>query len=1227
MNSKYQSLVVEDKAQATVHPIDRAGLLSKLFYSWASPLLSLGNQRQLDPSDIWPLQVENQCKVVSATFEPTFQKTRSLVRTVVATYGWRFLLIGAMQIVSVGCTLFGPVVLKHILSALEGHTPFDLRQVLHYILALFAANVAQAFISAHSTFQNQLVTVKLTSALQHLLFHKSLALDAKCRREKTAGEISNMFSSDIQWILNFSIFANQLWLIPIQVGVTLVMLYDVIGWATFVGAGVIVVMLVINNFIVITQRGNWMALRKCQDSRMKSVNEVFGAMQIIKLNAWEEKFADKITGERNVELSTLWRIFQLNSCITLCLYAAPVLVTIASFTTYAMVMHETLTATKIFTALTLFNLLKLPLMTLPQIFASMMQALVALRRIMDFLDLDEKDTSDILTPHNASVDVLDKYAAANVDIAVEHASFGWDKTKPLFEDVNLTIQRGDFVVVHGSVGEGKSSLCAALLGEMDKFGGSVFIGGQVAYFSQQAWIQNTTVRENILFGKPYDRTKYNKVLEACALTKDLKLFSAGDRTEIGQKGVNLSGGQKARISLARACYSDADIFILDSPLSAVDAIVQNEIFTKCFLGLLRHKTIVLVTHSPEIIDSDCIDRTIELKAGQLIQTAVVSQKLDAAPLVDPLRVRVGFRDDDESPLSEHPPSWDMLLTPSASTPFPLPLQVMPFTPFDESTLSFDEADAGRLVMDEGRSRGQVSGKVFASYLAAIGGWPMFVFWVTVLAIWQGLSIGADLWLSHWSTTVDTEPKAVFLADASYYLAIYAGLAIGSVGMTMVRTLSIFASSVAASRRLFDNMTQALLRAPMHFFDTNPIGRILNRYSNDVNTVDTQIPFNVSASLAVAFMALFSFATTIYVLQWMGLFLLPLIYLYYVIGKFYVEPAREMERVNKTTKSPLLNLISESIEGALVIRAFGQKQVRRFQRMHYRNVDTNNEASFAAQVISQWFAMRIQLLSATLLLFISTALIFMREYLTPGLIGLVLNYSFTVLPSFQRLVANWGQLETAMVGPERLAEYANIEPEAPRVISGAVTKAWPTTGDVEFSDMSFRYKENDPLVLKDVSVHIQSGEKIGIVGRTGAGKSSLTMALFRINELASGCIKIDGVDISTVGVKTLRSAIAIIPQAPVLFKGTLRNYLDPFGEFTDADLWGCLQKVMLADRIAGVDGKLDSPVEENGENFSVGERQMLCMARALLRQARIVVMDEATAAIDHETDQNLQRVIR
>ncbi|KAF0703020.1 hypothetical protein AaE_015593, partial [Aphanomyces astaci] len=574
------------------HPKVHARWVSKLFYIWASPLLTLGNARQLQPDDLWPLGFVNQCQQVSTSFEPNYRSSsRSILWAIVLTYGWRFAFVGLLQLGAIGGTLLGPWVLRRILSAVESTSDkpsFDVASILQLITLLFVVKVVQAVVSAHANLDNQVIAVRITSALQHLLFQKAVALDA---------------SNDIQWIINFSVFANQLWLIPVQVLATTTMLYDIIGWATFVGFAVIVVTLVGNNYLAAVQHDAFKLFMHRKDRRMKCVNQVFGAMQTIKFNAWEEKFGAKLTDTRDAELSTLWRIFTLASASTAVLYLGPVLVTIVSFATYTIVMHQQLTATKMFTALTLFNLLKFPLSGLPAIVASMMQALVAVRRFTEFLSLDEKNPSNVWTPTTTPSHQVAGYKAQNMDIVIENASVGWDAAKPLFKDVNLKVKRGEFVVVHGSVGEGKSSLCAALLGEMDKYEGTVFVGGRVAYFSQQAWIQNMSVRENILFGHPYDRVKYNNVLAACALSKDLTLFPAGDRTEIGQKGVNLSGGQKARISLARACYSDADIFILDSPLSAVDAIVQNEIFTKCFLGLLRHKTIVLVTHSPEIIAS------------------------------------------------------------------------------------------------------------------------------------------------------------------------------------------------------------------------------------------------------------------------------------------------------------------------------------------------------------------------------------------------------------------------------------------------------------------------------------------------------------------------------------------------------------------------------------------------------------------------------------------------
>ncbi|RLO00792.1 hypothetical protein DYB28_015457, partial [Aphanomyces astaci] len=661
-------------------------------------------------------------------------------------------------------------------------------------------------------------------------------------------------------------------------------------------------------------------------------------------------------------------------------------------------------------------------------------------------------------------------------IEVVDGCFGWDADKPFFNHLNVSVKRGELVVLHGSVGEGKSSFCNVLLGELDKYGGSVGVSGRVAFFAQQPWIQNMTIRENILFGLPYDRVKYNSVLEACALAKDLTLFAAGDRTEIGSKGVNVSGGQKARISLARACYSDADIFILDSPLSAVDAIVQNEIFTKCMLGLLRHKTILLVTHSPEIIGSPYVDRTIEIKDGALVETVNVAKiGLDKSP-ISPLKARQYFTDDSSEDLLEDGVAVTtvhyqdmMLVSPSVKSPFGGHLeQYCLFTPIDDSQPKTYNETSGKLVVVEEREAGRVSSEVFLAYFNAVGGWPVVIALLVVQSAWQGLQVTSDLWLSSWTSTGSTTTSEEFLDSAQYNILIYTLLAVSSSVMVVFRSLMVSWAGLRASKKLFDGLCQS-----------------------------------VSFVFSSLFVLLFSFGTTIFVIKSMGLVLLPLVYIYYKVGSVFVQPARELVRLSKTTRSTMVTHISESIDGAVLMRAFGPKQVRRFERLHQVKVDRNNETNFCSDLAGQWFAFRIQMISASMLLVTTLALVYMRNYLTAGLIGLVFNYSLQITNHLEGMVWVWSSLETAMVAPERVAEYTNVEQEAPRVIPGSAPSSWPQDGSVRFDRVSFRYKPNDPLVLKDISFDVKSGEKVGIVGRTGAGKSSLTMALFRINELASG----------------------------------------------------------------------------------------------------------------------------
>ncbi|CAK4635509.1 unnamed protein product, partial [Aphanomyces euteiches] len=564
---------------------------------------------------------------------------------------------------------------------------------------------------------------------------------------------------------------------------------------------------------------------------------------------------------------------------------------------------------------------------------------------------------------------------------------------------------------------------------------------------------------------------------------------------------------------------------------------------------------------------------------------------------------------------------DLLLTPTASTPYNFKPTEMLFTPRGKDV----NESHGRLVKEEVRAVGRVSKAVVFKYLECIGGWPAITVLLLVTVGMQAFKITSDLWLTKWSNDTNHMDPAVFVASVNYNMSVYGSLALGCCVFTAIGCACVFIFSVRGANKLFSAMLASLLEAPMRFFDTNPIGRLLNRFGDDVTSCDLNIPFGVMNMLFEASSALLTIGTTLVLTQWLGIFILPLMYIYIRIGAYFLEPLREVNRIQKTTRSPLISLVSEGIDGSTTIRAFGDKQRRRFQRFHDQELEVFCATRFANSSINQWFSLRIELLSDSIVAVLLLAVVVLHDTLSPGLVGLLITYGLTIPSNLAFLVNIWSRLETSMISPERILEYINVEHEGHR--DGSPHQQWPTVGRVVFDNVSFRYKPNDPLVLKNVSFDVQGGEKIGIVGRTGAGKSSLMMALFRINEVASGRIQIDGMDTATIGLKTLRNSLAIIPQNPVLFKGTLRNYLDPFDEYSDEQLWSALHKVKLMDRLSTVEEKLLGPVEENGDNFSVGERQMLCMARALLRRAKIVVLDEATAAIDHATDQLLQAVIR
>ncbi|EGZ10657.1 multidrug resistance protein ABC superfamily [Phytophthora sojae] len=1223
--------------------------------------MRLGQRRQLHADDVWPLRWELQADPASQRFSGAYEASQSMYRAAFVCFGRRIALTGLAFLVSMLCNLLGPVVLREVvssLSALSDHDPQDETPILQtisvWVGTLFAAKVLQALADNYARFYSEVIAIKLVASVKTLMFRKTLKLSAEARRGKSTGAITNMYTADSDAILDTAFLIHQLWLIPLQIAIVSYMLYDVLGVAAFAGVGVIVAMLGVNHLISRCMFACQRVYRRSKDVRMKKVTEVFKAVEIVKFSAWEDQLMAQIKETRAQEMKHLFKRRLLACLSVVMLWGMPVFISVASFGVYTGVLHRTLTPAIVFTSIALFQLIQGPLRMITNILPMLVQSKVALERISAFLKMPELDSDNVLPPDHPEGE---KYVAKKVIVAVEDGDFGWDHETTLLRNINLQVKSGDFVVLHGSVGCGKSSLCSALLGEMVKHSGTVFVGGDVAYCSQQPWIQNMTVRNNILFGHLYDRKKYEKVVDACALTTDLQSLPAGDATEIGERGINISGGQKARIALARACYSDASVYLLDSPLSAVDAIVQNEIFQKCMLGLLKNKTIILVTHNPEIIESPHITRAVTINdLGALVKTHHVEKPLEPEmPLISPFAAHpygsLNFRGEKDHGDLE----TDVLLSKESRTDDDsdraniLDIEdeknecddemalISPCTPCAGAkprTVSSvagdntaDREKLGKLVEEEERVDGNVSNHVFSAYYRAVGGFPVVFVFLMTSACWQALQISSDFWLGAWSSDGVNSGESI-----SYRLSIYTILGIASASMVFARMFMTAIYGLRAARRMFDAMTNALMHAPMRFFDANPIGRILTRYGSDVSVVDSNIPPLFSRMSSTIFSVGCRAATAAIVIRWKGFFLLPVVYLYYRIGSFYIRPARELQRLSKTTQTPVLNHLSEAVDGGAVIRAFGRGQVDRFQHTNSVRLDENNKIWYGQLCVSQWFSLHIQLVGSLLVLVVTVSLVLLRHQLGAAVVGLAFSYALKVSQNLERLVQALSQVEPMMVSPERLQEYADIIQEAPSRLpldppSITHPEAWPSNGTIDFKHVSFRYKDEGQLVLRDLDFSVRGGEKLGIVGRTGAGKSSLTMALFRINELAGGSIVIDGVDASAIGLTTLREKLSIIPQNPVLFKGTLRNYLDPFGDFTDDQLWTCLRQVGLGPRIEAEDGKLDALVEENGENFSVGERQMLCMVCSLLRKSRIVIFDEATAAVDHATDQALQRVIR
>uniref|UniRef100_M4BJZ7 Uncharacterized protein n=1 Tax=Hyaloperonospora arabidopsidis (strain Emoy2) TaxID=559515 RepID=M4BJZ7_HYAAE len=1244
------------------YPSQDATCLSSALFTWVTPIMKLGSQRPLEHNDLYLLDPVNRAHEVSTTFQDAWEQQcrtsrgqPSLTWVLASCFGGQIAKAGALKLVHDSLQFVGPMLIKEIIAYLQDPAA-PLSEGLVYAAIVFVSGIAQSFLLRNYFFHCFEAGMRVRSAICTAVYSKSLVLSAAARQKKTTGEITNLMSIDAQRLQELSTYVNSVWYSVFQIVVACYLLWKQIGPATLAGVAVIVLMLPLTAAFSKLMRRLQLRLMEVKDERIKICNEVLAGMKVIKLQAWEHSFTKRVLEYRNEELSKLSTYIYARSGSMTLFSAMPSLVIVVSFYTYVK-LGNTLEVGTALTSLALFNILRFPLFMLPQVLNSIVEASVSIDRLSSYFQEEERekvgpgdldsvgvrvnnadfmwDTAPSAVASETSSQSREDEKLMVEDSAVDKETSEHGDNEPVLRNVNLDARLGDRIAIVGHVGAGKSTLLAGILGDARCSRGGISLRGSVAYVSQQPFIQNATLRENICFGLPFDEAKYAEAIHVSSMRKDLATLPGGDLTEIGEKGINLSGGQRTRVALARAVYQDADIYLLDDILSAVDSHVGHDLFNECITTCLKHKLVVLVTHGLTFL-SEC-DKILVLENGVILEEGTYEHLMhkEGGLLMD-LVANYKYREQQEPPASEEPSDVTLLeelKEDEEDNPTPERLGRRLSRLSVRSERSTSEGDVNtQLIADEDRSVGDVAWPVYKTWIMAFGGICAGLVVIAIFVGTQFLELLSTWWLTFWSEQSQSEESNDQPADRPsqmFYVYVYMGLNGLYAVALYVRTLAIYKGGLRASRSLFQNLLARILRAPTSFFDTTPTGRIMNRLSKDVYTVDESIPATWSMLLNTVVSVLVTLVTISYITPIFMVILLPLMVGYYVSQRYFITSSRELQRLDSISRSPVFSLLAETLDGLPTIRAY--RAETQFCRKNEELIDRNQRAYFLNFAVNCWLALRLEFAGTLISAFAALCAVLVHssdpehgaEF--AGLAGVSLTYAFNVTQSLNWSVRMLSQLQTQMVSVERIKNYTMMDMEAELTSVGKLPPAqeWPSTGAIEFRDVDLRYRPGLPRVLRNLSISIRPREKVGIVGRTGAGKSSLVVALMRLVELDSGSILIDGLDISTIGLHELRNKISIIPQDPVLFSGTVRSNVDPFGQYTDEQIWTSVRRAHLAHVVTALDGTVD----EKGSNFSVGERQLLCIARALLKRSRIILMDEATASIDTETDRKIQRSIR
>ncbi|SCU90307.1 LANO_0D08284g1_1 [Lachancea nothofagi CBS 11611] len=1228
------------------------------------------------------LNVKEKAGLLNAKWEKEKWKGRnSLLWAIIHAFGKTLALALTFEIIKNFMTILQPQLLRLFIDEFnqDESRSHPMINAVFVAIALFLMKLISTCLSNQFFITIFEAGMGIRGSLMTMLYQKSLTLSAEAREEKSAGDILNLMAVDVLRIQRFFETSQDIIGSPLALVTTLISLYTFLGYATLGGVVVMAVMFPINSYLSRKIKTYVKTQMKYKDARIKTVTEILNSVKTVKLYAWEEPMLKRLNHVRNdLELGSAKKIAIVTNLTLLAWNCVPILVASSTFLIYAITMNRPLSPEIVFPSLSLFDILNDCIYTIPRTITNFIETGVSLGRLKDFFLAKELDKSFIQReslPRDSKTPVIElnnatflrkAFSKPSNDDYDEEAAI--ETSRVALKNVeSFKVYKGQLVCVVGRVGSGKSTFLHALMGFLPCVSGSRpqqppsfhFRANSVALCSQQAWIMNATLKDNILFGHRYDEAYYNATVRACQLGPDLEILADGDETLVGEKGISLSGGQKARLSLARAVYSRADVYLLDDILSAVDAhvckLIIDQVLSKS-QGLLKNKTVILTTNSTSILKHS--NNIYALDGGEIVESGTLDEvsKRDASSKLKALisgfdsyskreesddtskeqKALVADKDVEHYDVEEDIGLVDPVEGENAVSTALQSRKASMATLRPRKIIDINADNRKTKQKEEKKERGRVKTKVYVAYLKACGISGAVIFLI-FLIFSRSLLIGENFWLKHWS---EDNQKNGENDNIGYYVGIYIFISLAAACFNNAKNvILLLVCSLRASRKLHDAMAIAVLRSPMSFFETTPVGRIINRFSSDMNSVDDNVQYVISFFLLsvldyVIVIVVIGCQVPLYLVVNAALLVL---YLYYQV--YYVTLSRELKRLMSTSFSPIMSMLSETLAGHMVIDAFDHFE--RFDYLNLQNVQFNINCVFNFRSTNRWLSIRLESIGAFMILtvgLLSLATMAGDKALTAGMVGLLMSCALQVTNRLMWIVRMSVQLETNVVSVERIVEYCDLPPEAPAVIENCrPEKNWPSQGYIRFDNYSTRYRSNLDPVLKSLSLEIKPQEKIGIVGRTGAGKSTLSLALFRILEATEGAIVIDGVDISKIGLADLRTNLAIIPQDAQAFEGTVRSNLDPFEEYEDEEIWKALELSHLKPHIVKMAAEeeegdkkgnlLETKINENGSNLSVGQRQLLCLSRALLNRSKILILDEATAAVDSETDGLIQETIR